>query len=337
MKRTEILTALMGLIIALTGTYFLVTRYFMEGEWEYTDLASYIILIVGGAIVTLFCRKDIRKGIIAALLTIGISTIVDYSYYFLFSDDIVFVAFSNVYLIVSVVLIYYAISLMFHTSAGSIKGIVCLGILALFEFFPTLYLIYMGGEPLTLVEENLDMIAYGVMHITVVLILSRKDMLLETLSKRIDRNSKCVYGNACTPADAYIDRPDLSILLDGTDTGWEYFDSGPIECERPIRLYRTDMELRLQRWKNDDRMHISVCTAGSDSYKVILSMPVQSMVLDTDDRSTAERVRFYGYDGVLMDILVRNYEDEKKGYIETMRFNRKRKKMKKAQMKKKLS
>ena len=274
MKRSEMLTILMGLIIAGAGLFFLVGGIARDMSYNTGEAISYLIMLFGGAVIVLLLRKDIRYSTIAAVLIIGISSLASNLYYIFFSDDQIAILFADIYIIISVVLIYYGVALLFHTSAGSVKALVCLGILAVTEFAPTLFKLYSGDDFIPLVNTNMDKLAYGIVHLTIVIILSRKEMLLEGPKKRLDKNSKALYNGYCTPSGCYIDIHDLGSLLDDFGEGWIRYENGPIECERAIPLHDTDLGLRLQKLKGDDRKHIAVCMYGADSYTIPLAFPI---------------------------------------------------------------
>jgi len=327
MKRNEILTVLMGIIISITGIYFLIRDINGDVQPVPGEVLSDVMLIVGGACVALFFRKDLRNGTALSMFTLGASMVAGNIYYALEASEDTQTIFSDVYLILSAVMIYYSISLVFHSTAGSTKGLVCIGVLALIEFGPMCYRIYLGADVIPTIGDNIDNLVSGIMHLTVVFILTRKGMLLETPTKRLNRNSKLLSDNMCSPSQAFIDVHDIDTILDDSQ-GWTQFDKGPIISQKTIRLYNTDVGLDLQRWKGDDRTYLSVRVLDVDSYEVPLSFPIESIVLDDEDRSNATRMRFYGNDGVFVDIVIKDFEKEKKGYIDTVkqRYGKNRKK-----------
>ena len=60
---------------------------------------------------------------------------------------------------------------------------------------------------------------------------------------------------------------------------------------------------------------------NAGSYTVPLAFPIESIVPDSEDRSVIRKIRIYGKDGMFIDILVKNYKDEPKGYLETFKMN----------------
>lgn len=321
MKRAEILTAIMGLAIAIAGALFLINGTGQEGGSTIGDVISFIVMIVGGATVVLFSKKGIKYGVILALMTLSISTLISNLYYILNVNDDIGIIFADLYVIISIVIIYYALSLIFHTTSGSAKAIICLGILAFTELFPTLYKLYNVDGFIPLADINIDKLAYGIVHLIVIFILTRKEMLLEGPKKRLDRNSMALYDGRCAPADCYIDVNDLDKVLGESEEDWVHYSSGPIESEKEINLHGTNLGLRLQKWKGDDRRHVAVCMYNAGSYTVPLTFPIESIVPDSEDRSVIRKLRFYGKDGMFIDILVKNYCDEPKGYLETFKMN----------------
>lgn len=337
MNRTEALTTFMGLVIAFTGVYFLYLTFTPEYETYPGEITSDILLIAGGALLVAVLRKDLRRSTIGAMMTIALSTIVGSLYYVFNTNDVLNIALSNVFLIVSVVLIYYSISLIFNTTAGSTKGLICLGILAAVQLAPIFYRIYMGDDILEQIKENLDRIVRGVAYVTVIFILTRKDMTLENLPRRMNRNSRYLYDDMCTPSDAFIDIKDYAKLADIPEEGWKSCKFGPIDSEMTIPLYNTDMAIRLQRMRVGGDVHLAICSGDAESYRVALTMPIRSVKVDEPDESRKGKVRVYGDDGVFVDILIRDLGDQPKGYIGTYRYNRDKARARKKKKKKKSS
>ena len=319
--RREILTLILGLVMIFSGAYFLIVcvtapEFQINGEF-----ASALVLILAGISIVVYLRKDLKHGIIASLMALGISMILQHIHLLFDPVESLELLISDAYLIISTVLIYYAISLIFHTSAGSTKALVCLGLLAVTEFLPTIYRLYMGDGLLELISKNRDSLIHGILHITILIILSRKEMLLEGATKRLERNSRYLYDEMCTPPDSYIDVRDVNTLIAEPNTGWtEVDDDSPILLEKRVMLHGSDMEILLQRKADDRRVHISVCPKDRGSYSIPLTFPIESMVMDSNDPYSAEKIRIYGTDGIFMDILIRDYDKERKTYIETIRY-----------------
>ena len=316
MKRTEILMGLMGIAMAITGIYSLM-KYGDIANTPYQTISN-MILVVGGVLVAVLFRKTLRMGISVGLLAVGTSTVVDRARILVTSYDVIEIVFVTLYLTVAVVVIYCALALMFNASSGSIKGIYGLAIFAILEIGPTIYLSYMGGDLVELSRTNIDDLLDGAMHLVMIFILTREGILTESYGKRMDRNSSYLFNEMCTPCGAYMDVHDMDRLSDER-TGWIFHDEGMVESETFIRLYGADYGIRLQRWKGHDDIFFTVSVGDPRSCTVPLSFPITHVVKEYDDVSRMGRVRFYGRDGVFVDILVKNHDDEKKGYIDTIK------------------
>jgi len=322
MSHTQALSSFMGLVIAFTGAYFLYQLLFTPGYESYPgEMTSDLILIVGGVFLIAAVRKDLRKSTTWALMTIGLSTIAGSVYYVFYTTDIMNVALANVYLILSVILVYYSISLIFNTSAGSTKGLICLGILAAVQIVPILYRLYMGDDIVEQIKDSFDRIVRGVAYLVVIFILTRKTMALETLPRRMNRNSNYLYDVTCTPSDAYVDIKDYQKLVDLPEEGWTPCKSGPIESEMVIPLYNTALSIRLQKMRSNEDVYAAFCSGDAESYRVALSIPMRSVKLDEPDESNRGKLRIYGDDGVFVDLMILDYGDQPKGYIGTYRYN----------------
>lgn len=316
MKRSEVLIGLMGIAMAVIGIYSLM-KYGDIADTPYQTISN-MILVVGGVLIAVPFRKMLRMGISIGLLAVGTSTVVDRAHILVTSYNVIEIVFVTLYLTVAVVVIYCALALMFNASSGSIKGIYGLAIFTILEIGPTIYLSYMGGNLMELSRTNIDDLLDGAMHLVMIFILTREGILTESYGKRMDRNSTHLFNDMCTPSGAYMDVHDMDKLSDER-AGWIVHADGMVESETVIRLYGAEYSIRLQRWRGHDDIFLTVSVGDSRSYTVPLSFPVNHMVKDYDDASRVGRVRFYGKDGVFVDVLVKDHDDEKKGYIDTIR------------------
>ena len=319
MNKQEILTILAGAVITVSGIYFICADTSFRGRNGSGELFSSIILIAGGIISVLF-RKDVKNASASILFAIGVSTAIGSIHLVDSTTNPIDIILGDVYLILSMVITYYGVTMVFNTTSGNGKGVICVGVLVAMEILPTLYRWYMGGDVIVLVETNVDKLAYGIFHMAVVLIFSRKEMRLDSIDKRLLNNSAYLFNEKATGPDCYIDRPDMIEILNDSKEGWSPCGIGPVSEERIVPLQNTELCLRLQRWKGDDNIHLSVTEKDSDAYTVPLSFRVESIVLDTGDCTNAGKIRFYGNAGIFVDITVKDKADEKKGYVDTLKY-----------------
>lgn len=332
MNYREFLTFVLGLVMILCGSHFLfvctVTTE-LAMDWKF---ASALVIILAGLVIILLLRKDLRRSTITSLMAMGISIILCYMELLYAPRGHTDILQGDISIVIGAVLIYYSVSLIFHTSAGSIKALICLGLLVASEMLPIIYFLYMGNDFSEVITENRDPLVYGIMHLTILYILSRKEMLLEGVNKRLERNSKYLYEAMATPADSYLDVSDVSELYTYPGIGWVAVDGGgPVVEEKSVTLHRSDMKILLQKIRGDERVHFSLCPDEGGSFSVPISFPIESIVLDGEDLYSSKSVRIYGNDGLFMNILIMDYDKEKKTYIETIRYKwNKRKKMKRS-------
>ena len=325
MKRSEIFMSLIGLIMILTGAYFIVRNSVTEGTVTVPGkMLSDIILMIGGACIIPFFRKNIKYGTAFSLLVIGAATIIGRIWYLTDSMDGVEIGLAIIYIIASIVMVYYSLSLFFDASAGSLKGIICLGVLVILELAPTFYYIYMGRDPIEVMTKYMDDLVCGAMHMSVLIILTRKDILLENFTKRLMKNSKGLYNIMITPPGTYLDVRDVKAIQGDAEQGWTEYDEGPIERELSLDLRGAEFGIRLQRWRGEDETILAVCLNDVASYTVALSFPIESTVVDLDADTGKGNIRFYGREGMFVDIEVRDSDEEKKGYIETVKVLKRR-------------
>ena len=103
------------------------------------------------------------------------------------------------------------------------------------------------------------------------------------------------------------------------ETGDEIYALGRKRGNKP------GVELLLQKWNGDERMHLCVRTKGLGTYRIVLTMPIEQTVMNGDE-GTASKVRFYGADGMFADVVIMNPEDINKGYIGILKdFSKKKK------------
>jgi hypothetical protein len=225
-------------------------------------------------------------------------------------------------------MIYYGMSLFIGIKSGSMKCIVCIAALILIEVIFPLLQLHRGMPFFDVLYEYSDILIYMLLHVMLVIILTRKEMKIPSFQKRIVKNSDIIFDQMVTDPDTYIMRSDLPKLL-STEDGpeWVHIEGGPIERELavPLQGNKPGVELLLQKWNGDERMHLCVRTKGLGTYRIVLTMPIEQTVMNGDE-GTASKVRFYGADGMFADVVIMNPEDINKGYIGILKdFSKKKK------------
>lgn len=324
MNRRQILTIILGLVMVFNGTYFVVQCITATEFRPDLNFASAIVVLLTGLVIIIFLYKNLKNCVIASLMAVGASMVLRNVYLLVEPVQSIELLTGDAHLIISVILVYYALSLILHTSAGSAKALLCLGILAFTEFLPFIYYVYMGSNIVDTLSAHMNSLVYGLMHLAILLILTRKDMLLEGVSSRLTRNSRDLYRSMCTPADAYIDVNDVNVLMTDTEEGWTDLSLGPVLKEKQVKLHNSDMEILLQKMNDDDRTYISLRPVRNGSFSIPVSFPIEKVVLNENEPGASGMIRVYGTDGLFMDILVKDYNDERKTYIETIRYKRRK-------------
>ena len=330
MKKTKggssTLIAILGITIAITGLYDMIqhgeyTRY----EWMGMCFTN-MLLFIGGLTIALFFRDNIRLSVSTTMVIIGIWGI---------TNNIWFLDLSHTYLvqwivsILSVIscilLIYFGVSLWLETSNGTMKGIIAIGILLFMILIPIIYEMHKGTPIPVVFSNNLHQIPMTIMFIVVIFILTNKEMMLPSVTSRITQNTIAITRSLSNEAEWYISHKELAILKNNDMKHWRHLDNaGPVEYERKMVLFgMKGSELLLQRWKGDDRVHLNVRPLFSDSSLVNISIIVNCIIEEKDEKGETFKIRIYGNDGKFMDFMVKDPNDEHVGYIGSRRRNKK--------------
>jgi len=317
MEKSEFYIVLMGLILVFNGAFFVIKNLVVGTNDSLGELASNLIEIFGGLAAIFWFRKEMIKGVAFCLLVIGVSCICsDFEY--LYDEDLIIVIESLLYVVTGVVLVYYSISLALGLKTGSAKGILCLAVLGCLELFIFLSVAH-RGEPLT--DNEWGSLVLAIEHSVIIFILTRKEMMLPSFTRRLRDDSDTLFNNMVTDSSLYIERADVGRLTDLADgPEWTHIEDGPIERESVVALRGQNVgtELLLQIWKGDERLHLTVRGKGTDSYRITMSMVVEQTVLFDNDAGKVCKIRLYGRDGVFADIAVNSYDEMSKGYIGTI-------------------
>ena len=331
MKKTEMWITALAVIMLVTGAYFVIRS--VQDSPIFLEIVGFAVQALGGVILLVWFKQNLVKGVAVALIVVGISSIlVNFQSLFDIEDAGIFFIIAVLYVVAGAVMIYYGMSLFIGIKSGSMKCIVCLGALIVVEIIFPLLQLHRGVPFFDVLYMFSDILIYMILHIILVVILTRNEMKIPSFQKRIVKNSDVIFDQMVTDPDTYIMRSDLPKLL-STEDGpeWIHIEGGPIERELavPLQGNKPGEELLLQKWNGDERMHLCVRTKGPGTYRIVLTMPIEQTVMNGDE-GTASKVRFYGADGMFADVVIMNPEDIDKGYIGTLKGLSKKKKAEEA-------
>lgn len=320
MKKTELWITVLAVIMIITGAYFVI-RCFQDGVYTWGEIAGFSIQALGGVVLLIWFRQKLVKGVAVALMMIGLSCLLVYVHYLYTDVETGSFVFAILYVVAGAVMIYYGASLFIGIKSGSMKCIVCLLALIVVELIFPLLQLHRGMPFFDVLDYYSDVFVYMILHIILIVILTRKEMKIPSFQKRLTKNSDVIFDQWATDSETFIMREDLPKLLSKEDgPEWVHIEGGPIERELVVQLQgnKPGVELVLQKWSGDERVHLCVRTKGLGTYRVVLTMPIEQTVMD-GDASTAPKVRFYGTDGMFADIVVKNPEDIDQGYFGTIK------------------
>ena len=326
MKKTETWITILAAIMLITGVYFVIRC--LQDTIVLLEVVGFAVQALGGVILLKWFRSKLVKGVAFALMVVGVSSILVYFQYLYTDVETGSFIFAILYVVAGAVMIYYGMSLFIGIKSGSMKCIVCIAALILIEIIFPLLQLHRGMPFFDVLYEYSDILIYMLLHVMLVIILTRKEMKIPSFQKRIVKNSDIIFDQMVTDPDTYIMRSDLPKLL-STEDGpeWVHIEGGPIERELavPLQGNKPGIELLLQKWNGDERMHLCVRTKGLGTYRIVLTMPIEQTVMNGDE-GTASKVRFYGADGMFADVVIMNPEDINKGYIGILKdFSKKKK------------
>jgi hypothetical protein len=326
MKKTEMWITILAAIMLITGVYFVIRC--LQDTIVLLEVVGFAVQALGGVILLKWFRSKLVKGVAVALMVVGVSNILVYFQYLYTDVETGSFIFAILYVVAGAVMIYYGMSLFIGIKSGSMKCIVCIAALILIEIIFPLLQLHRGMPFFDVLYEYSDILIYMLLHVMLVIILTRKEMKIPSFQKRIVKDSDVIFDQMVTDPDTYIMRSDLPKLL-STEDGpeWVHIEGGPVERELavPLQGNRPGEELLLQKWNGDERMHLCVRTKGLGTYRIVLTMPIEQTVMNGDE-GTASKVRFYGADGMFADVVIMNPEDINKGYIGILKdFSKKKK------------
>lgn len=326
MKKTETWITILAAVMLITGVYFVIRC--LQDTIVLLEVVGFAVQALGGVILLKWFRSKLVKGVAVALMVVGVSNILVYFQYLYTDVETGSFIFAILYVVAGAVMIYYGMSLFIGIKSGSMKCIVCIAALILIEIIFPLLQLHRGMPFFDVLYEYSDILIYMLLHVMLVIILTRNEMKIPSFQKRIVKDSDVIFDQMVTDPDTYIMRSDLPKLL-STEDGpeWVHIEGGPVERELAIPLQgnRPGEELLLQKWNGDERMHLCVRTKGLGTYRIVLTMPIEQTVMNGDE-GTASKVRFYGADGMFADVVIMNPEDIDKGYIGILKdFSKKKK------------
>ena len=319
MDRSELYITIIGGILLFNGLLLMTLTLVTGFKNSPTAVASYIMGIVGGLVAIVRFRKAKIYGVAFCLLIMGAASILADINTILNPTGFSSTIEALLYVVSGVVLTYYALTLAIGLRTGSAKGILCLGVLAVLELLSFLMVAHRGD---TLTEGEWAELLMAIEHGVIIFILTRPEMMIPPFLKRLKANSDLLYDSLSTDSSVSIDRDEAGLLTDvGDGEGWTHFENGPIERERTIRLHGhwVATEIVIQKWRGDDRPHLTVRSRDADSYGIYLSMIVESSVPITDEAGKLVKVRLYGQEGVFAEIRTTKYEEIDKGYVGTVK------------------
>ena len=326
MKKTETWITILAAIMLITGVYFVIRC--LQDTIVLLEVVGFAVQALGGVILLKWFRSKLVKGVAVALMVVGVSNILVYFQYLYTDVETGSFIFAILYVVAGAVMIYYGMSLFIGIKSGSMKCIVCIAALILIEIIFPLLQLHRGMPFFDVLYEYSDILIYMLLHVMLVIILTRNEMKIPSFQKRIVKDSDVIFDQMVTDPDTYIMRSDLPKLL-STEDGpeWVHIEGGPVERELavPLQGNKPGVELLLQKWNGDERMHLCVRTKGLGTYRIVLTMPIEQTVMNGDE-GTASKVRFYGADGMFADVVIMNPEDIDKGYIGILKdFSKKKK------------
>lgn len=326
MKKAETWITILAAIMLITGVYFIIRC--LQDTIVLLEVVGFAVQALGGVILLKWFRSKLVKGVAVALMVVGVSNILEYFQYLYTDVETGSFIFAILYVVAGAVMIYYGMSLFIGIKSGSMKCIVCIAALIVIEIIFPLLQLHRGMPFFDVLYEYSDILIYMLLHVMLVIILTRNEMKIPSFQKRIVKNSDVIFDQMVTDPDTYIMRSDLPKLL-STEDGpeWVHIEGGPIERELavPLQGNKPGVELLLQKWNGDERMHLCVRTKGLGTYRIVLTMPIEQTVMNGDE-GTASKVRFYGADGMFADVVIMNPEDINKGYIGILKdFSKKKK------------
>lgn len=311
----------LGAVMVVCGLYFCFAAAIDNEGTTVTEWLSSIVLIIGGILTALAYNKGFKIGTAYSLMALA-------AFVFLLrlpgldSNDIFQYAMSIIFVVDSLVILYFSFSILVVSTPSSMKAIILVGLMAIVDFLPFLFSVQQGTFIVDVIVKYSDNVVRVILFVITIFILTRKEVLLDSLLKRLRKNSEVLSSAFTSDPGIYINRYGVRTLMSEDDIGWIHLQNGPIEMERVIPLFSKVqvIELLLQRWKEDPRIHLTVRNRRSYSFMIIESFVVEKIVLNGEDIKSSDKMRVYGSNGMFMDFLIKDPEELEKTYIETIRW-----------------
>ena len=299
-KFPMVLGFVMGLVLIAQGVFEIIT-YTKSETMTYLDLIAFIIMIVGGSLTLILCRKSQIRCIGFYALSLGSSRLL---------IRISSLDFENpVSLIITLVFIGMAANLC-YTGVSFTRGnvirrssmIITSSLLAffnliLFSFGPTIQN-YLDIKFLTYDQE-----VYMVNFLMYLVLLLLLDSVQIRSGSQDVQHAVCmdeIRGSYRYEKMATINRQDASCLLTRSGDRWRSIDDGFVKSEMVFEITGLSFNTSViaQVWEGSDDLHLTIFP-GSGSVVTANRLKVESM------KESEGKLHFYGRTGADFSLIIK--------------------------------
>ena len=296
------------LVLLVSGTYeiYIVATSDYSDDWLLLgETYSAVIKIVMAEFIIFDPKKSVVRGIGFYAMSIGLSRLLN-SLQTLSDVSTVSFAIGVVMLIMSVNILYSSYKYMNDTSRGR-NGMIAM-LVILFQ-----------SERLGLGEMDRDkvlpMTITLLQYLLLLMILDTKELRYSTLMEQVNTRVESARVTNTLEYDKGMHRFDVLVLkhmFDDRSCWHNVDDGGPIECESRIRIVegRIPSCMILQKWKDSERIHVTVVNDDAGSMILAKRFSVSRVVSDSEDDEVFTSVCLFDDRSLLAKISVKTDVEE---------------------------
>lgn len=307
------------LVLLASGTYeiYRVATSDYSDDWLLLGATySAVIKILMAEFIIFDPKKSVVRGIGFYAMSIGLSRLLN-SIQTLSDVSTVSFAIGVVTLIMSVNILYSSYKYMNDTARGRNGMITSTSVLAVIQI--AMLVILFQSERLGLGEADkgqvVPMTITLLQYLLLLMILDTKELRFSTLMEKINTRVESARVTNTLEYDKGLRRSDVVVLkhmFDDRSCWHNVDDGGPVECESRIRIVdgRTPSCMILQKWKDSERIHVTVTNDDSGSMILAKRFSVSRVVSDSEDDGLFTSLCLFDDRSLLAQISVRTDVEE---------------------------
>lgn len=251
------------------------------------------------------------KCIAMVLILNVITAMINYSLMLTIDDDFQFVkaVFQTSFTVIDVILLVLYLS---GFRQNSRRLMILLGIQAYIDLIQILVLMHFSRVIFWTITENFQVVLGLIVYALLIILLGDRRVSDLSTDRSARENTDYLFKSLGGGSMIAISEEDYSIILSDDRSSWSPSSDPAIEGERTIvaKEFRGGYEIILQKFHGSDNIRMVFHDVEVDSILNPISIDVLH-VKEMEEVSTCKKVRFYGKDGMFIDLLVGKLEGTK--------------------------